>query len=297
MAIVERKTFGERAFNWTNAIILGILTVVFFYPMWHCLMASFSDPLSLIGYNGFIFTPRGQISLMGYKTVLGNQNIYTGYGNTFFYLIVGTIINMILTVLGGYALSRKSLALRVPLTLAITFTMYMDFGLIPAFLNVRQLGLLDTRWAIILPGAISTYNMIVMRTGFSAVPPSLEESAKLDGANDFTILWKIMVPVTKATLAVLVLFYAVGHWNSWFSASIYLRDRGKFPLQLFLREILIANSSIANAGEVSSVDGVQFLDELIKYASIIISTVPILVVYPFVQKYFVTGVMLGSVKE
>ena len=297
MAIVERKTIGERAFNWTNAIILGILTVVFFYPMWHCLMASFSDPLSLIGYNGFIFTPRGEISLMGYKTVLGNQNIYTGYGNTFFYLIVGTLINLTLTVLGGYALSRKGLALRTPLTLAIVFTMYMDFGLIPAFLNVRQLGLLDTRWAIILPGAIGTYNMIVMRTGFAAVPPSLEESAKLDGANDFTILWKIMLPVTKATLAVITLFYAVGHWNSWFSASIYLRDRGKFPLQLFLREILIANSSIANAGEVSSVDGVQFLDELIKYASIIISTVPILVVYPFVQKYFVTGVMLGSVKE
>ena len=277
-------------------MLLGLLTVIFLYPMWHCLMASFSEPISLIGYSGFILKPMG-FSLQGYKTVLNNANIYIGYGNTFFYLIAGTAINMALTVLAGYALSRKSLAVRVPVTLLIVFTMYMDFGLIPAFLNVRQLGLYNTRWAIILPGAISTYNMIVMRTGFSAVPPSLEESAKLDGANDFVILWRIMVPVTKATLAVVALFYAVGHWNAWFSAAIYLQDRSKYPLQLFLREILIANSSMSTNGEINSVDGVQFLDELIKYCSIIISTVPILVVYPFVQKYFVTGVMIGSVKE
>lgn len=296
MAIVERKTPGERAFNWINGFLLLILTIMFLYPMWHCLMASFSEPITLIGYNGFILKPMG-FSLQGYKTVLKNANIYIGYANTFFYLIVGTGINMVLTILAGYALSRKSLAVRVPVTLLIVFTMYMDFGLIPAFLNVKQLGLYNTRWAIILPGAISTYNMIVMRTGFSAVPASLEESAKLDGANDFVILWKIMVPVTKATIAVIALFYAVGHWNSWFAASIYLQDRGKFPLQLFLREILIANSSMNTAGEINSVDGVQFLDELIKYCSIIISTVPILVVYPFVQKYFVTGVMIGSVKE
>ena len=296
MAIVERKTPGERAFNWINAVLLGLLTVIFLYPMWHCLMAYFSEPISLIGYSGFILKPMG-FSLQGYKTVLNNANIYIGYGNTFFYLIAGTAINMALTVLAGYALSRKSLAVRVPVTLLIVFTMYMDFGLIPAFLNVRQLGLYNTRWAIILPGAISTYNMIVMRTGFSAVPPSLEESAKLDGANDFVILWRIMVPVTKATLAVVALFYAVGHWNAWFSAAIYLQDRSKYPLQLFLREILIANSSMSTNGEINSVDGVQFLDELIKYCSIIISTVPILVVYPFVQKYFVTGVMIGSVKE
>lgn len=296
MAIVERKTIGERAFNWANAIILGMLTIVFFYPMWHCLMASFSEPISLIGYSGFIFRPMG-FSLEGYKTVLQNSNIYTGYFNTMIYLVGGTAINMVLTVLGAYALSRKSLALRTPITLIIVFTMYMDFGLIPAFLNIRQLGLHNTRWAIILPIAINTYNMIVMRTGFAAVPASLEESAKLDGANDFIILWKIMLPVCKATLAVVALFYAVGHWNSWFSAAIYLQDRSKFPLQLFLREILIANSSANTAGEINSVDGVQFLDELIKYCSIIISTVPILVVYPFVQKYFVTGVMVGSVKE
>ncbi len=296
MALIERKTVGERTLNVANVVILALLSVIFLYPMWHCLMASFSDPVSLIGYNGFLFKPIG-FSIKGYATVIKNQNIYIGYGNTLFYLIVGTLINMVLTVLGGYALSRKGLALRKPITLLIVFTMYIDFGLIPNFLNVKMLGLYDSRLAIILPTAISTYNLIVMRTAFSAVPASLEESAKLDGANDFTILWKIMLPVTKASLAVVTLFYAVAHWNEWFSATVFLRDRTKYPLQLFLREIIISNATQTANGEISSVDGVMFLDELLKYCTIIISTVPILCVYPFIQKYFVSGVMVGSVKE
>ncbi len=296
MAAVERKTAGERALHGLNIFILSVLTLVFLYPMWHCLMASFSDPVSLIGYKGALFTPLG-FSLAGYETVFKNANFLVGYENTAFYVIVGTALNMVLTILGAYCLSRKGMLLRTPITLLIIFTMYIDFGLIPAFLNVRELGLYNSRWAILLPEAIITYNLIVMRTAFAAVPQSLEESAKIDGANDFVILWKIVLPVCKATLAVVVLFYAVGHWNSWFSAAIYLRDRDKYPLQLFLREILIANSTMTAAGEASSVDGVLFMDELLKYCSIIISTVPILCIYPFVQKYFVTGVMLGSVKE
>jgi putative aldouronate transport system permease protein len=296
MAIVERKTAGERVLNHTNLMLLGLMTLIFLYPMWHCLMASFSDPISLIGYKGFLFKPLG-FSLEGYTTVLKNRNFLTGYLNTGFYLGFGTLINVLLTVLGGYALSRKRMALRTPITLVIVFTMYIDFGLIPAFLNVRNLGLYDSRWAIILPEAIITYNLIVMRTAFASVPASLEESAMLDGANDFIILWRIILPVVKATLAVVVLFYAVSHWNSWFPASIYLRDRNKYPLQLFLREILIANSTMSAAGEASSVDGVMYLDELLKYCSIIISTLPILLVYPFAQKHFVTGVMVGSIKE
>lgn len=236
-------------------------------------------------------------SLEGYKTVLQNKNILTGYMNTLFYLVVGTAINMVLTILGAYVLSRRRMMLKGPLTLLIVFTMYMDFGLIPAFLNVRDLGLYDSRWAILLPVAINTYNLIVMRTAFASVPAALEESAMIDGANDFTILFKIILPLSKATLAVVVLFYVVEHWNSWFSASIYLRDRERFPLQLFLREILISSSSSTAAGEASSVDGVMYLEELIKYCSIVISTLPILCVYPFVQKYFISGVMLGSVKE
>lgn len=296
MAMVERKTKGEKLLSGTNMFILAILTVVFFFPLWHCLMASFSEPLSLIGYKGLVLSPMG-FSLEGYRTVLKNPSITIGYSNTLFYVIVGTALNMLLTVLGAFALSRKQMIFKRPLTLLIVFTMYIDFGLIPSFLNIRQLGLYDSRWAIILPVALNTYNLIVMRTAFSSVPSSLEESAMIDGANDFTILWRIVLPVSKATLAVVVLFYAVGHWNSWFSASVFLRDRNKFPLQLFLREILIASSSSTAAGEGNSVDGVMYLEELIKYCTIVISTLPILCLYPFVQKYFVTGVMLGSIKE
>lgn len=295
MAVVERKTIGERAFNGINIFLLTLLSVIFLYPMWHCLMASFSDPVRLTGYKGFIFTPMG-FSLEGYTAILRNRNIAIGYQNTLLYIVLGTSINLVLTVLGGYALSRKRLMLRRLLTLAFVFTMYVDFGLIPAFLNVKGLGLYNTRWALLLPGAISTYNLIVMRTAFEAIPASLEESAYIDGANDFTILFSIMLPLSKATLAVIVLFYAVGHWNSWFSAAIYLQNRDFFPLQLFLREILLANSTTAQM-DLGSLDEVQYLDELLKYCTIIVATVPILCVYPFVQKYFVTGVMLGSVKE
>ena len=296
MAVVDRSTKGEKTLHGIKLFVLALLTVIFFYPLWHCLMASFSDPTSLIGYKGLISLPMG-FSLEGYKTVLQNKNILTGYMNTLFYLVVGTAINMVLTILGAYVLSRRRMMLKGPLTLLIVFTMYMDFGLIPAFLNVRDLGLYDSRWAILLPVAINTYNLIVMRTAFASVPAALEESAMIDGANDFTILFKIILPLSKATLAVVVLFYVVEHWNSWFSASIYLRDRERFPLQLFLREILISSSSSTAAGEASSVDGVMYLEELIKYCSIVISTLPILCVYPFVQKYFISGVMLGSVKE
>lgn len=296
MAVVDRSNRGEKALHGVNLFVLALLTVIFFYPLWHCLMASFSDPTSLIGYKGLISLPMG-FSLDGYKTVLQNKNILTGYMNTLFYLVAGTAINMVLTILGAYVLSRRRMMLKGPLTLLIVFTMYMDFGLIPAFLNVRDLGLYDSRWAILLPVAINTYNLIVMRTAFVSVPAALEESAMIDGANDFTILFKIILPLSKATLAVVVLFYVVEHWNSWFSASIYLRDRERFPLQLFLREILISSSASTAAGEASSVDGVMYLEELIKYCSIVISTLPILCVYPFVQKYFISGVMLGSVKE
>lgn len=294
MAIVEKKSTGERVLHGANITVLVVLTVVFLYPMWHCLMASFSDPLPLIGYRGFLLKPLG-FSMEGYATVFKNRNILVGYGNTLFYAGVGTAINILLTVIGGYCLARRNMMLRRIVTLLIVFTMYVDFGLIPSFLNVRDLGLYNTRWAIILPEAIGTYNLIVMRTAFSALPPSLEESAMLDGANDITILFRILLPLTKATLAVIVLFYVVGHWNSWYTALIFLQDRSKFPLQLFLREILIANTKSMDM-EVTLAEQTQHLDELIKYCSIIVSTLPILAVYPFVQKHFVTGVMIGSVK-
>ena len=297
MAVVEKSAPHEKVIHGLNIFLLCVLTVMFLYPMWHCLMASFSEPTKLIGLRGMLYKPVGPVTLIGYQTVLRNNNIYTGYGNTLFYVVVGTALNMIMTIIGAYCLSRRGSMWLRPFTLIIVVTMYIGLGLIPSFLTIKEYGLYNSRWALILPGAVSTYSMIVMRTAIHAVPRSLEESAMIDGANDLTVLFRIIVPCTTATIAVIALGYVVGHWNAWFGASIYLQDRKKWPLQLFLREILIANSQSAASGDDASMDGLLYLDELIKYCTIIISTVPILCVYPFVQKYFVTGMMLGSVKE
>ena len=226
--------------------------------------------------------------------VLQNPNIPQSYLNTILYVIAGTAINMFLTTLGAYALSRKGFMFKRTLTLLIVFTMYFNAGLIPNFLLVKGLGMYDSVWALLLPGAVSTWNLIVMKTSFASVPISLEESARLDGANDFVTLWKIFLPLSKATVAVMILFYAVGHWSSWFNAMVYLQDREKFPLQLIMREILISNSTSGNS--MADTD-VMFLQEVVKYATIVVSTVPILFIYPFAQKYFMKGVMMGSVKE
>ena len=287
---------GDRIFDVVNIVILTILTVIFIYPMWHCLMASFSDPGKLLTEQHMLLVPNG-FSLKGYQAVMGNAGIWIGYKNTIFYMVVGTLINMILTILGAYVLSRQRMMLKRALLFFVTLTMYINAGLIPLFLVVKGLGLYNSRWAILLPVGVSTYNLIVMRTSFAHIPRALEESAMMDGAGDLTILFRILLPVSKATLAVMVLFYAVSHWNSWFSASIYLQDRKLFPLQLYLREILIANSTAINGEPSDPLDGLFYLEELIKYCTIIVSTVPILAAYPFAQKYFVSGVMLGSLKE
>ena len=292
----KRMSHGDRIFDYANTVVLIILTLVFFYPIWHCLMASFSDPGKLLTQQSLLIVPNG-FSLKGYQTVIGNASIWIGYKNTLIYLAAGTLLNMVLTILGAYVLSRQHLMLKKFLLFFVTLTMYISAGLIPTFLTIKSLGLYNTRFALILPVAISTYNMIVMRTAFSHVPRALEESAMIDGASDLTILVRILLPVSKATLAVIVLFYAVMHWNSWFSAAIYLQDRKKFPLQLYLREILIANSTAVTGEPGDPLDGLYYLEELVKYCTIIVSTVPILCCYPFVQKYFVSGVMLGSLKE
>ncbi len=274
-------------------LLTGIMAVACLYPMWHVVMASFSDPIELMRHSGVILKPLGH-SLEGYRVVLQNPNIPKSYFNTIFYVLAGTSINMLLTTMGAYALSRKGFLFRRTLTLLIVFTMYFNAGLVPNFLLVKGLGMYNSILALLLPGAISTWNLIVMKTAFQSIPVSLEESARLDGANDFTILFRIFLPLSKATVAVMILFYAVGHWSSWFHAMLYLRDRAKFPLQLIMREILISNSANGNASADSDV---MFLQEVVKYATIVVSTVPILFIYPFAQKYFMAGVMMGSVKE
>ncbi len=293
--MVQEKRLSDYVFDSFNIIFLLLLSLVFLYPMIHIIMASFSNPIAIMNHRGILLWPDGY-SLEGYKVVLNNPNVLTGYINTILYVVVGTALNVIATAMGAYVLSSDDFPLKKPLSIAIVFTMYFSGGIIPNFLLVKSIGLYNTRMALILPGLIITWNLIMMRTSLNAIPKSLAESAKIDGANDFTVLFRIIIPVAKATIAVMVLFYAVDHWNSWFNAMIYLKDRSKYPLQLILREILISNSSSGNT--LQSTDEVSsLLDQLIKYSTIIISTVPILFVYPFVQKYFITGVMIGSLKE
>lgn len=290
--MVESKSFGSRLFDVLNYALLFVLTVVFLYPLWYVLVGSISDPVRLFMHNGLLWRPLG-FSLHGYRTMLQNPNVGIGYANTIFYVVVGTVPSIFFSCLGAYTLSRPKLMFKKLFTLLMVFTIYFSGGMIPKFLVVKGVGLYNTRMAVILPGVISTWNMIVMRTSFRAIPQSLEESARLDGAGDFTILFRIIVPCAKATIAVMVLYYAVAQWNGWFDAMIYLQDRSKFPLQLFLREILLININNAN----NAAADVLYLDTLVKYAMIIISTVPILCIYPFVQKYFMKGVMMGSIKE
>ena len=290
--MIENRSPGDRIFIGTVYIITGLMALMCLYPMLHVLFASISDPIRLMQHTGVILKPLG-FSLEGYKIVLKNPNIPVSYLNTIIYVAVGTSINILMTTLGAYALSRKGYMFKKTITLLIVFTMYFNGGLIPNFLLVKALGMYNTIWALVVPGAISTWNLIVMKTCFQAIPVSLEESARLDGANDFVILLKVFLPLSKATMAVMLLFYAVTQWSSWFNAMIYLSDRKKFPLQLIMREILIANSTSGNTMD----SDVMFLEEVVKYATIIVSTVPVLCIYPFVQKYFMTGVMMGYVKE
>jgi putative aldouronate transport system permease protein len=291
--MIERKSKSDKVFSVIVYAVMGIITVLCFYPMMHVIFSSISDPMKLMLHTGVMLRPLG-FSLEGYKVVFQNPNIPTSYLNTLFYVLLGTSINMILSTMGAYALSRKGYMFKKTITFLIIFTMYFSGGLIPNFILVKELGLYNSVWAIVLPGAISTWNLIVMKTSFQNIPASLEESARIDGANDFVILLKIFLPVAKATMAVMILFYAVGHWNQWFNSMIFFRDRSKFPLQLIMREILISNSTSGNT--ILDTD-TMFLEEVIKYATIVVSTVPILCIYPFAQKYFMTGVMMGSLKE
>lgn len=297
MAIKRSK--GEKTFDFFNTLIMIVLMIICAYPLLYVLFASLSDPYKLMQHRGLLFKPLG-FTLKGYALVFQNPSIMTGFLNTFFYVVVGTTVSVIMTSMAAYVLSRKNLLLGKPLMLMVTITMFFSGGLIPFYLQVQNLGLKDSRWALILPSAISVWSLIVLRTAFKKVPESLIESAKIDGANDFTILFRIVIPSAKATIAVIALLYAVGQWNSWFNAMIFLSDRGKYPLQLILREILISNDmrEMMNLPKGSA----QFIQadaykSLIKYSTVVVSIIPILCIYPFVQKYFVKGTMLGSVKE
>ncbi|WP_214628167.1 carbohydrate ABC transporter permease [Paenibacillus agaridevorans] len=291
----KKRSAGELSFDVLNTAIMLALIATTLYPFAYVLFASLSDAVELMRHRGIMWMPQG-FSLEAYKTVLSNDSIISGYQNTIFYVVVGSAFNLLMTSLGAYVLSRRNVMLKKPIMIMIVITMFFGGGLIPTYLLINDLGLYNTRAALIIPGAISTWNLIVMRTSFQGVPYSLEESARIDGANDFTILFRVIIPLSLPVLAVMTLFYAVGHWNSYFGALIYLTDASKFPLQLVLREVLLTTNMEEWLTGVPS-DSRHQVAQTIKYATIMVATVPILILYPFLQKYFVKGVMIGSLKE
>ncbi len=276
--------------------IMGALIIlVVLYPLIFVLSASFSDP-DMVLHGKVVLFPKG-FTLEPYKMVFDNDKIWNGYLNTLFYTVAGTFINIVLTVAAAYPLSRKDMPGRRILTIVIIFTMYFNGGLIPTYLLVRDLGMNNTIWAILIPGAISTYNLIVARTFFeSSIPHEIYESAMLDGCSNIRMLTSIVLPLSSAILAVLVLYYGVAHWNSYFPALVYLRDEKLFPLQIILRDILLlGQTEQMGTNDVGMGEKIK-MAEGIKYSVIVISSVPVLLLYPFAQKYFVKGVMIGAVK-
>lgn len=289
-----KTSFGERYFDVFNTVFMTFLIIIMLYPMLYVAFASFSDSNLLQRHDGLLFAPLG-FNLEAYKKVIMNPMILTGYANTLWVLVVGTLCSIITTVLTAYVLSRKNFKAAKFMMKYILVTMYFGGGLVPFYLTVKRVGLYGSLWALILPGLVSSYNLIVMRTAFSSIPDSLEEAAKIDGAGHLIILFRIVLPLSTATIAVVILYYAVAYWNAWFGAMIYLRDRAKYPLQLVMREILIQNDTSSMTTEVGDSSRAS-VSESIKYAVVIIGTLPILMVYPMIQKHFVKGVMLGAVK-
>ena len=289
-----KKSTGDKIFDAANAILMILLCFVTLYPMWYVLCASFTENSYLVAHPGAIFWPYG-FTVCSYKLAFSHPLILSGYLNILFVLAVSLPINIALTLFCGYFLASKNVLFKKPILFIIMFTMFFSGGMIPAYLNIRELGLYNSLWALILPGAMSVYNAIICRTAVQAVPESLTESAYIDGANDLVIVFRIILPLIMPTIAVLLLYYGVGHWNAWFNASIYLKDNNKLPIQNVLRSILIANSNILNSAAAEN-DQVNQFAESIKYSTIILTTVPVLCIYPFLQKYFVKGVMIGAVK-
>ncbi|WP_284645867.1 carbohydrate ABC transporter permease [Paenibacillus silviterrae] len=291
---LKKRKSEEIVFDAVVNTLAALILVVVLYPLLFIVSASFSDPALVL--NGEVYLLPKEITLEAYKNVFENEQIWNGYANTILYTVVGTAINLFMTILAAYPLSRPDLPLRGGIMFFITLTMFFSGGLIPTYLLVKNLGMVNTMWALIIPGAIATYNLIVMRTYFqSSIPWEIQEAAHIDGCSNWKLLTHIILPLSKPILAVMVLFYAVGHWNAFFNALIYIRNKELYPLQLVLREVLM----VSQADAVDSNVGLEnkiLLAESIKYVVIIISSLPVLVMYPFVQKHFVKGVMIGSLK-
>ena len=289
-----KMTLGDRVLLSVNFALLILFSIIIVYPLVYIISASFSANVTTMGLSLLA----RKFSMIGYRTVFAYKDIRTGYLNSLAYTVVGTLISLAITVCCAYPLSRKDFRFRGIMMTLCMITMYFSGGLIPTYLAVRDMGLLDTIWAVVLPGTMSVYNMIVMRTFFQTqIPLELLESAQLDGCNNIRYLFSIVLPLSGAILAVIGLFYAVGYWNSYFSALIYLSTRSKYPLSIVLREILVINSNTnMEIVDVDEMMGLEARQNIMKYAVIVVASVPVMVIYPFVQKFFVKGVMIGAVK-
>lgn len=288
---------GSRIFDVFNVVLMLLLMVITVYPFLYVLFASLSDPLRLYSHQGILWGPLG-FSLKGYKFVLNYRAIWNGYAVTIFLATVGTACTLVASLLFAFVLSKKDSMLHGFFTFAAVFTMYFSGGMIPSYLIVKAVGLLDSVWSLIVPGLISTYYVIILRTSIMGIPKEMTESAELDGANDFIILTRILIPLIVPTLAAIGLFIVVGYWNTWTNALLYIQDGKKQPLQMVLRQIVINNDASMAAGSGSSARSGedQATRLLLKYATIIVSMLPVICVYPFLQKYFTKGVMIGALK-
>jgi putative aldouronate transport system permease protein len=291
-----RETAGDRIFNAANYTVLCLFFIIVVYPLVYIVSASFSSTDAVI--TGKVWLWPVDPGFKGYEAVFSNKSIWTGFGNSLFYTVFGTAVNVILTLMAAYPLARKDFIGRNLIMFVFVFTIMFSGGLIPNYMLVKDLGLLDTRWALIIPSAINVFNVIITRTYFQTnIPNEMLEAAQVDGSSDWNFLTRIVLPLSGPIIAVISLFYAVSHWNAFFSALLYLKDRDLYPLQLVLRSILIQNqidpSMVMNEEDLVARQG---LADLLKYALIVVASVPVLILYPFVQKHFVKGVMIGSIK-
>lgn len=299
-----RYSLGDSVFLAIVYLLLLFSFLIILYPILYVISASFSDPNAVAG-GEMILWPINP-SLRAYEYILHYGDIWTGYANTIFYTVAGTLLNLLFTLPCAYMLSRRDVVGRGIIMTLFVITMYFGGGLIPTYLNLNELGLINTRWSLLLPGVVSAYNLIVARTFFvNTIPWELQEAAFLDGCSDFRMFTKIILPLSSPIIVVMTLYYGVGHWNAYFNAMIYIRDRELYPLQVFLREILtmgqFASDAMQNGGDLSPEEMLALSKQtetanMIKYAVIVVSTAPMLIVYPFLQKYFAKGVMIGSVK-
>lgn len=294
---IMKQTMGDKIFDVFNMLLMLLLLVILAWPLLFVVSASFSDP-SAVWTGKMWLIPIG-FNINCYKEILRYQDIWVGYGNTILYTVLGTVINLIMTVFAAYPLSRKDFMPRNFFMIMFIFTMYFSGGLIPTYLVVKGVGMLNTIWAMMIPGAVSIFNVVITRTYFqNNIPESLKEAAELDGANTAQFLIKIVLPLSTPILAVMALYYGVGHWNSYFDGLIYLQDTSKYPLQMFLRDILIQNKMDLNMSGLDPTQAAakQQLTQTLKYGIIVVASIPVLCFYPFVQKYFVKGVMIGAIK-